>query len=280
MSKHFVIAETSVVTPGMQNFLQHIGAPDWNSDASTDAEYISEVAGRLCYKSFAVGLNPNVTRVREGNHDYLGNIIKQKHGSVFEHSTASVVFCDVSRIFTHEIVRHRAGMAYSQESQRFVRLDNFQVYIPNLTNVFEDIAGYVNTEDVPAVWAQDQQEKFISAVGQINTVTQGFMQDFIKSWELNNPSLPFHLKKQVTSAMRRFVAGGVNTNIMVTGNHRIWRHIIEARTSFGAEEEIAKVIGKLAEDFQTRYPAFYQDMVKTLDSAVDWPSYTFVYGKI
>ena len=37
---------------------------------------------------------------------------------------------NVSRVATHELVRHRAGVAVSQESLRFVRLDDLPFWFP------------------------------------------------------------------------------------------------------------------------------------------------------
>ena len=70
------------------------------------------------------GLNKNVSKVRTDHDEYLRNILKQRHGSVLEHVTYSFVFHNVIRVLTHELVRHRPGVAISQESMRFVRLDD------------------------------------------------------------------------------------------------------------------------------------------------------------
>ena len=75
-------------------------------------------------------MNPNVTRVRDRNDEYITNILKVKHGSVIEHPMMSFIFADVSRVFTHELVRHRAGVAISQESLRFVRLTDIGMWLP------------------------------------------------------------------------------------------------------------------------------------------------------
>src|SRR3990172_6417081 len=128
----FLIGETRVVEEGLQAYLEHLGVPDWQTDARSDAERLIEVMGRLCYRSFEPGLNPNVTKVREGSAAYLGNILKTKHGSVIEHPVVNFVFADVSRVFTHELVRHRAGVAISQESLRFVRLENLGQWLPTV----------------------------------------------------------------------------------------------------------------------------------------------------
>ena len=80
---------------------------------STDGERLAEFAGRLCYMSQR---NPAGRSTRE----YLENIKKQGHGSVLEHANYTLLLEGVSRSLTHELVRHRAGFAYSQLSQRYV----------------------------------------------------------------------------------------------------------------------------------------------------------------
>ena len=85
---------------------------NWIGD-STDGERLAEFAGRLCYMSQK---NPATRSTR----DYLENIKKQGHGSVLEHANYSLLLEGVSRSLTHELVRHRAGFAYSQLSQRYV----------------------------------------------------------------------------------------------------------------------------------------------------------------
>ena len=42
------------------------------------------------------------------------------HGSVLEHAVWNFIITGVSRSFTHELIRHRAGFGYSQLSQRYV----------------------------------------------------------------------------------------------------------------------------------------------------------------
>jgi thymidylate synthase (FAD) len=90
---------------------------------STDGERLAEFAGRLCYMSQR---NPAGRSTR----DYLDNIKRQGHGSVLEHANYSVLVEGVSRSLTHELVRHRAGMAYSQLSQRYVDESEANFVVP------------------------------------------------------------------------------------------------------------------------------------------------------
>ena len=90
---------------------------------STDGEQLAEFAGRLCYMSQH---NPAKRETRE----YLENIKKQGHGSVLEHANYSLLLEGVSRSLTHELVRHRAGFAYSQLSQRYVDESQASFVVP------------------------------------------------------------------------------------------------------------------------------------------------------
>src|SRR5256885_2727034 len=62
--------------------------------------------------------------------EYLENIKKQGHGSVLEHADYSLLLEGVSRSLTHELVRHRAGFAYSQLSQRYVDESDANFVVP------------------------------------------------------------------------------------------------------------------------------------------------------
>src|SRR3954447_3413597 len=132
-----LIARPSIDLDGMRGYLQDVGGAGWlerragaGAGDRNDAQTLVEFAGRVCYRSWEPGLNPNVTRVREDQHEYLGNILSSLHGSVLEHASFSFVFRNVSRVFTHELVRHRAGSAFSQESLRYVRLTEIGFRVP------------------------------------------------------------------------------------------------------------------------------------------------------
>jgi len=101
--KVFLIGESMVNEEGLSAFLNHLGVPEWASDGPTDIERLTEVYGRACYKSFGTELNPNITRVRGSNKSYISNILEKGDGSVLEHGVANFFFCDVSRVFTHEL---------------------------------------------------------------------------------------------------------------------------------------------------------------------------------
>ena len=244
--KAYLVAKTSLIEEGIQNYIDDIGSPNWSIDKNvSDGENLIEAAGRMCYRSWQEydenkpqGTNPNVKKIRKGNTDYIGNVLKQKHGSIFEHVSATFILKDVSRVFTHELVRHKAGTAYSQESLRYIRLDNLGFWIPKALR--GNLEAVKIVKDVYA---------FLEGV-------QIKMSDLFNIDKISD----FHTKKELTSAFRRLAPCGLATTIMVTGNLRAWRHIIETRTSEGAEEEIRMVISFVADILSKEYPNVFQDM--------------------
>ncbi|HRI89759.1 MAG TPA: FAD-dependent thymidylate synthase [Candidatus Hydrogenedentes bacterium] len=246
--KVFLVGETRIVEEGLQAYLNHVGAPTWSTDAPSDAERLCEVYGRLCYRSFEPGLNPNVTRVRKGNDVYLGHVLEVGHGSVIEHAVLNFVFADVSRVFTHELVRHRAGTAISQESLRFVRLDKLSAYVP--THIREN---------------EEALEIFGKTIQHLETVQQ----DLAKLYAIDDEK-KFDVKKKLTSAFRRIAPDGVATTIGWSCNFRALRHVIEMRTAPDAEEELRVVFGKVFEAIKDRYTSLLGDYEVEMADGLPW----------
>lgn len=242
----YLVAKTELVENGLDAFIRDIGGPDWKPDANLcGGEKLIEAAGRICYRSWQEydpdipdGTNPNVERVRAGSREYIRNILAHEHGSVLEHVAATFILKDVSRVVTHELVRHRAGMAYSQESLRYVRLDNLAFWFP------QAVRG-----DRKAL------ARYREVVAQLETVQKDLAELFAVK-DIRD----FATKKKLTSLFRRLAPIGLGTTIMVTGNLRAFRHVIAMRTNPGAEEEIRLVAGKIAAVLKREYPAVFQDM--------------------
>jgi thymidylate synthase (FAD) len=235
------LAETRLDPKGVDQLAQHYAAVEWLNRARrlqpNESEFLIELAGRACYKSFGVGLNPNVTKIRDNPKDYLMNVLEKGDVSILEHATVTFAFLDVSRIFTHELVRHRAGTAISQESLRYVRPKEVDVWMP------------------PD--AQPVSEKFLETVEEIQRRYRDLEASF--NWE----EMTFEQKKRVTSALRRILPDGIATNIIWTANHRTIRWVIEMRTHASAEVEIRKVFGQVAEICMKDYPLLYSDFSRT-----------------
>jgi thymidylate synthase (FAD) len=246
----YVIARPSVDLDGMRSYLKSVGGESWLELRAEDggpppnsAELLIEFAGRTCYRSWEPGLNPNVTRIRADKDAYFANLLRSGHGSVLEHATYSFALRDVSRVFTHELVRHRAGAAFSQESLRYVRLTDIGFRVP------------------PAL------EPVRDRVLEIVETLEEFQVDAARELGIDSDGVPFHVKKEVTSALRRLAPIGLSTDIIFSANIRTLRHVIEMRTAPGAEEELRTVFGQLAQIMIDEAPGLFQDFVQDADGS-------------
>ncbi len=251
----FAIAKTELIAAGANKWLRHLMSAEdvanlKNNLSGDPAEVLIELAARRCYKAFSTKLNPNIGRIRTDSKKYHGNILAHKHGSVMEHSTLTVAVEDCSRVVTHEIVRHRAGTGFSQESLRYVRFgDEMKIWIPSFLSDDVFVLGNIMSllEHAVDVYAK-----------------------LVDRFDLDGKK-EFKLKKWFTSALRRFIPMGVATGIVVTFNVRALRWFIEQRANPAAEIEIQIVADKIAQLALAYFPLLFQDMHPTKNTELGIP---------
>jgi thymidylate synthase (FAD) len=202
---------------------------------SSDGERLAEFAGRLCYMSQA---NPAKRPTRE----YLDNIKKQGHGSVLEHATYSLLLEGVSRSLTHELVRHRAGFSYSQLSQRYVDESNASFVVP---------PAIIGDEKLEGVWRAHVEGAQLTYVSLVEQLMQRY------GWVADR----VHRRKMAREAARAVLPNATETKIVVTGNARAWRTLLELRASEGAEMEIRRLAITVLRVMQREAIGFFSDFV-------------------
>ena len=214
-------------------FLDDHDISHWSTDTEVPAEVLPEVAGRLCYMSFA---KPRPG----GNKAYLKHIKEVGHGSVLEHTVFNFIITGVSRSFTHELVRHRAGFGYSQLSQR---------YVDESVAEFVEPACIANDNDLHEAWlaAMDHaQEAYVKLV-------EGLQKKFAS---VEDKTLR---RKMARQAARSVLPNATETKIFVTANARAWRHFIELRCNEHAEIEIREVAARILEILRREAPGIFGD---------------------
>ncbi|MDQ3696824.1 MAG: FAD-dependent thymidylate synthase [Gemmatimonadota bacterium] len=200
---------------------------------STDGERLAEFAGRLCYMSQH---NPAKRATRE----YLENIKRQGHGSVLEHANYSVLVEGVSRSLTHELVRHRAGFGFSQLSQRYVDESEASYVVPPA------VIGDAGLEEAWRRQMEEAQRVYVALVEQL-MARYGWVPDKV------------HRRKMAREAARSVLPNATETKIVVTGNARAWRTMLELRASEAAELEIRRFGVACLRLLSAEAPAFFSD---------------------
>src|SRR5438876_2947769 len=204
----------------------------WRGEASA-GERLAEYAGRLCYMSQHNPINRTTA-------DYLENIKKQGHGSVLEHAVYVLLIEGISRSCSHELVRHRAGFGYSQLSQRYVDESHAAFVLP---------PAMLGDPALEAEWEKevtDAQAAYVRAV-------EALMQRY--AWLADK----VHRRKVAREAARSVLPNATEVKIVVSGNARAWRTMLELRASEGAELEIRRMAIACLRVLQREAPALFAD---------------------
>src|SRR5437870_1316943 len=205
----------------------------WATDTEVAGEHLVEVAGRVCYMSFA---KPRPG----GNKSYIEHILEVGHGSVLEHAVWNFLFTGISRTLTHELIRHRAGWGYSQLSQRYVD---------------ESVAEYVEPDCI----ANDPElhKIWLDAVSSSHQAYMKLTEKLQETFQ-NEPDRTLR-RKLARQAARSVLPNATETKIFVTANARALRHFIELRGSQHAETEIRKLALAVLKIMQAEAPNLFSD---------------------
>lgn len=243
--KVFLVGVTGILD-GLEDYLKYSGNEDFletlkqaKSEGLSDGEILCSFYAKLCYKSLTLGKNQNVTKIRDIESNLMG-CFDSGHGSVFEHCLLNFIATDCSRVFTHELVRHRVGTAYSQTSGRYVAIDNIDFIVDPL--LIEDVDCDRAIQD--HLLATEKLAKFLR-------------DKLIKDGD------PFDKKKKITSAIRRIAPNGQSNEIGFSMNIRTLRQTLVARTSPHAEWEIRLIFNQIGDIVESKWPLILYGLNKT-----------------
>jgi thymidylate synthase (FAD) len=189
-----------------------------------------ERAGRTCYKSEERITDDSAPR-------FCQQILGRGHESVIEHVVLTVRFT-ANRGFTHELVRHRLA-SYSQESTRYC---NYQGGVAFVIPPWVDLAAG-DYESVPMVeHPPSERAIWFNAVQYAEASYLRLLSD---GWQPQQARgvLPIDLK----------------TEIVITANVRVWRHIFRMRCSSKAHPQMRELMIPLRDTLRSEVPVLFDD---------------------
>lgn len=255
----YVIGRTQLNWAEIDDYLDDEGTEwihDLPRDGTHDLELASEFAGRVCYAAFGKAQYHTETG------KYLENILTQRHGSVLEHATLMLLITGVSRSLTHELVRHRVGVAYSQRSQRYVDESKTPGYVlpPELSgsiiNADDNETDKLNAE-LRSIWLNGMQHTAQTYEALTIALTE-------KLQKLHPDLKKRDLRIRARQAARSVLPNAMETTIVVTANMRTLRHLCEIRGGVGAESEIRRLAIELTHVLRDEAPAIAADLEVTM----------------
>ncbi len=250
-----LLARPNVHPSGLQGFLEGFDEPlhfsEYLDDPTPlpDGAQLCKIAGQVCYMSFGRGRTFNVNAER-----YFNNLKSSGHGSVFEHANYSLLLYGISRSVTHELVRHRAGFGFSQLSQR---------YVSGRMLRFVERPEYQGDEELHAQFL----ERIERAAGEYAALTNRLLEMQQAGTKILSAEARTDLRKKVQQTARSVLPNETEAPIVVTGNARSWRHVIEMRASAHAETEIRELAVRIFLCLNLTDPVLFGDY--TLEENAD-----------
>lgn len=217
---------------------------EWRRTAgSSPPEEIVEVAGRACYMSFGQAQSPR------SNQEFIENLVAMEHESVLEHASWTFMIANVSRAFTHQLVRHRVGFAFSQLSQQYHDERNANFVMPAHLEAFPE----AKEAWIKAIAASKEAYASINALLLKDGVS---LSEDLDKKELN---------RAIRSAARSVLPNATETKIVVTANARALRHFFHVRGSIPGDIEMRLVAAELLRIVKSESPGIFFDFrIETL----------------
>ena len=208
------------------------------------------MSARLCYSP--IGAAELETKMSDKEVAILVRRLGQMgHTSTFEHVSFTFAIEGVSRVLTHQLVRHRIA-SYSQQSQRYVKEHDFETILPpslaarpECKKEFQDLCGKI----------QDLYNKW----------TERHFQAFLAAGETEKAAARKAEKKAIEDA--RFVLpNACDTKMVVTMNARSLLHFFQLRCCSRAQWEIRALAWEMLRQVKEVAPILFEKAGPTCES--------------
>jgi thymidylate synthase (FAD) len=201
-------------------------------------EKVVAAAAKLCYS--AVGIDEiQSTLEDEKALKFLNMLMSYGHESPVEHVTFTFAIEGVSRSLTHQLVRHRLA-SYSQQSQRYVRLDQFEYIMP------PEIEKDEKTKQIFIDAMRSSQNAYIQ-------LTEGLKEKHIK----NGMDTTSAEKKAIEDA-RYVFPNACETKIIATMNARTLMNFFKHRCCNRAQWEIKELADEMLKQVKEIAPVLFK----------------------
>ncbi|MDP8253544.1 MAG: FAD-dependent thymidylate synthase [Candidatus Kaelpia aquatica] len=190
-------------------------------------------AARQCYSSNATGDIFDDVEDNEKIENFIEKILVSGHESPLEHASFTFAIEGISRVCSHQLVRHRMA-SFSQQSQRYVRERDFDYIVPDsiksnpeIKKIFEDLLFGI----------QSSYNKML---------------DLLKKEGLSG--------EEANQDVRFVLPGACETKIVISMNLRELIHFFKLRLCTRAQWEIRALAQEMLKICQDNLPALFKDV--------------------
>lgn len=190
-------------------------------------------AAKLCYANAEIDdLYNGLTQEKAA--DFVEMLASYGHESPIEHVSFTFGIDGISRACSHQLVRHRLA-SYSQQSQRYVDMDNFSYVTP--PEIMADEKCFMQYNQ-----AMEQCLKSYQAL--TKSLASSYVNGFIKSG-LSEKAAMVEAQKKAQEDARFVLPNACETKIIVTMNARSLVHFFSVRCCNRAQWEIKAVADEM-----------------------------------
>ena len=213
-----------------------------------EPEKLIASAAKLCYSP--VGVEDIMDGLDDAKVDkFLNMLMDLGHESPIEHVVFTFGVEGVSRVLTHQLVRHRIGCSYSQQSQRYVKLEQFEYIIPH------------EIEKIPAA-----KEKFISAMEEdqrvYNELVELLMEEHFKKYKAEGKTekqARSMAEKAAIEDARYVFPNACETKIVFTMSARALMNFFKHRCCNRAQWEIREMAEEMLRQLKGVAPILFKN---------------------
>ena len=212
-----------------------------------DGEKLIASAAKLCYSP--IGIDQIEESLDEDKvESFLSFLMDLNHESPIEHVSFTFGVEGVSRTLTHQLVRHRIA-SFSQQSQRYVKLEQFEYIIP--PNILEN-----EKAKELFVKAMEEDQKYYNEITEIL-----FEEHYSKyiSKGLSEKESRSKAEKESIEDARYIFPNACETKIVFTMNARSLLNFFNLRCCNRAQWEIRNLAISMLKEVKKVYPILFKN---------------------
>jgi len=212
-----------------------------------DGEKLIASAAKLCYSP--VGISQIEEELEADKvRSFLDMLMDMGHESPIEHVNFTFGVEGISRTLTHQLVRHRIA-SYSQQSQRYVRLSQFEYILPpNVENNPKAKALFIKAmeedqkyyDEISSLLYKDHYNKYIS---------EGVSEKVAKQKS----------EKEAIEDARYIFPNACETKVVFTMNTRSLINFFRLRCCNRAQWEIRELAIQMLKEVKLVYPVLFKN---------------------
>ncbi|AWI07359.1 FAD-dependent thymidylate synthase [Clostridium drakei] len=201
-------------------------------------EKVIASAAKLCYS--AVGIDEIEENLQgEKATKFLNMLMSYGHESPIEHVSFTFAVEGVSRSLTHQLVRHRLA-SYSQQSQRYVKLSQFQYIVP------------------PEIKKDEEAKKIYIEAMENSQEAYNKLADILRNNHIKNGMNSPSAEKKAIEDARYVFPNACETKIMLTMNARSLVNFFKHRCCNRAQWEIRALANEMLKQLKEVAPVLFK----------------------